>query len=475
MGSPWRNLGDRAVTLSKKLVGYLYFELIVCLLILLSLVLLGEDVLTPLDSPNRPQLDRLQSILTTVFCIELIMRRLALGSWRQFWKECWLDVLAVMSGIRVLRITGALRLLRLLRLIRVLKLMSRTSMLRDHSRLSRLAESAALVFILWMAVVVGTLGLASYEKNSAFHLADVIEAFWRTMFSFFSTQWVDQFPHSLGGKVVALFVIISGSFFFALITGLTAAILGDKLREGGRALDDFLLKQLSDHVIFCGWNSGGLAALREMQCDARFVERDVVILCDRDHVEGLETLPYPNRVKVVHEDFTRVAALQRAHLDHASVAILLNDTHRGRTPQDADARTVLAALTIEKLSTRVQTCCELSNAESEPHLRMGKVDEIIITGDLSGSLLAQAAIDAVGARILHNLLSPTVGCSLRLFPLEESWVGRTFGELLSDYHKATGRLPVAVCTSAGQARVNEGDYRIAAGDSLYAIDGQVQV
>ena len=466
-------LRNRVRALAQKLVGHLYFELSIFVLILLNLVVIGEEAILPVDSPNRSQLQFIQALLTCVFILELVLRRFAMGSWKRFWRDCWLDVMAILPGLKFLRITGGLRLLRLLRLIRLLRILSKSSVLRDQSRLSRLAESFALITILGVGIVGGTLGLAGYENG--FNLASLLDNFWKAIFSFFSTQYVEEYPHTVGGKIVALFVIVSGSFFFALVTGMTAAILGEKLREGGKVLDDFFLNQLNEHMIICGWNSGGLAALRELQNNVQTREREVLIICDREIVEGLETLPLPGRVRVLRDDFTRVAALQKANIANAAVALVLNDTHRGRTPQDADARTVLAALTIEKLNSAVQTCCELSSAESEPHLRMGKVDEIVITGELSGSLLAQAAIDSLGARILHNLLSPTIGCSLKLYPVEEKWLGLTFAALLSQFYAATGLLPVAVRCASGGARVNQPEYVLVAGDGIYCIEGNIHV
>ena len=172
-----------------------------------------------------------------------------------------------------------------------------------HYPILALLSVANLNFaILWGAIVGGTFGLSGYEANFKYNLENVLEAFWRSMFSFFSTQYVEQYPHSVGGKVVALFLIVSGSFFFALVTGMTSALLGEKLREGGRVLDDFFIKQLNGHMLMCGWNSGALSALRELQLNAGFLDKEILIMGDRESVEGLDTLPLPNQVRFVRDD-----------------------------------------------------------------------------------------------------------------------------------------------------------------------------
>ena len=55
-------------------------------------------------------------------------------------------------------------------------------------------------------------------------------------------------------------------------------------------------------------------------------------------------------VQFLNEDFTKVEALEKAGVHRASKCIILSDTGRGRKDRDADARTILAALTIEKLN-----------------------------------------------------------------------------------------------------------------------------
>lgn len=468
---------DRFRVLSQRCVGHVWFELVIFLLILLSLVLLGEDYLIPLHSAERQQLELAQFTVTLAFCLELLMRWSASSDTTSFWRECWLDVLAILPGLRVFKIGGAFRLLRLLRLVRLLRLMGGRTTLQSGSRLARLAESAMVTAILWIALLGGTFGLAGYETEFHYSLENLVDAFWRSLFSFFSAQYVEQFPHSVGAKVVALFIIVSGSGFFALITGMTSAIVSEKLREGNRALSDYLLKQLSGHVVVCGWNSGGLAALRELQANPHFAERDMIVISDREEIAELRTLPFPARVRLLRDDFTRILALQRANVQQASVALILTDTHNGRSQQDADARVVLAALTIEKLNPNVHSCAEIASAEVEQHLRMGKIDEVVVSGEVSGSLLAQAAISSTGCRILRDMLNPAAGCQLNGRTVGPDDVGRTFSELLTCWHSRDGANPVAVAVGgeAGRLLINPRNYRVQEGDMVYCVEGSSEL
>lgn len=451
-------------------MGSVWFELAVVLLICLSIVILGEEWLTPVDTPAYQQLMLAQSALTAAFFVELCLRWGAAPNTRTFFRTCWLDLLAILPSLRIFRLGMAFRLLRLLRLIRILRIVAGRSQW-EGGRLVRWAESATVVSIVWVALLAGTFGLAGYEHEFHFELTTLIEAFWSSIFSFFSSQYVDSYPKSVGGKIVALFVIVSGTGFFALVTGLSSAVISEKMRKGGKALSDYLLKQLDEHVVICGWNATALTALRELQLDPRFAGKEVVVISERDELSDLERLPHPERVRLINDDFTRVAVLQRANITKAVLAFILSELGTNRSQQDADARVVLAALTIEKLNPRIRSCAELANAENETHLRMGKIDEVIVSGGVAGSLMANAAISTISSRILRDVLRSDSTCNLRPRAVGPQDLGRTFGEILSEYHRKTGILPVAVAGRDGRVLLNPHEHKLEEGDELYCLEG----
>jgi voltage-gated potassium channel len=466
---------DRLRSLSIHLVGHVYFELGICTLIIISLVIFGQEQAAAKGTPERRQLEVATMSLNALFLVELSLRRMASGSWRQFFRDCWLDIFAILPGFNTLKLTSTMRLLRLLRLVRVLKFLSQRQALRETGRITRLAESALLIGLLGCAVFVGTFGLVGYEHDFALRAPWIFEAFWRSIFSFFSVQYVEEFPKTVGGKLVALAVIVSGSAFFALVTGMTTAIVAEKIKEGEKRFSMMLLEEMSGHYIFCGWNASSLATIRQIQSRPLDCQPEVIVICEHEHLEGQESLAYPNKVRLLREDFTRISVLRKARVEKAAVAVFFNDTYGGRSSQDADARTVLGALTIEKLCPEVHTCAELSNIESEPHLRMGKVDEIVVSGELCGALLAQAAMDVVGARILQNLMNPNVGCNLNVVRPADELIGQRFQDVLSLHHHSTGSIPIAVLPLGSKAQVNKADYVLKEGDMLYCLVGEAEL
>lgn len=368
------------------------------------------------------------------------------------------------------------RLMRLLRLVRVVRATRLTFWLKDSSGMVRLGESMVLLSLSLLGLLGGTLGMAYYEPEHGNGLHALVLSFWTAVFSFTSQQYqpgpgAPNYPVTVGGKLAALLVVVCGIGFVAVLTGTAAAIMTEKLKEGTAMLDRILLEELEDHVVICGWNSGVESTLRELSGDARFTNRDVVVLSDHPEMPDLSQFQNRNRIHVLQDDFTRVSALTRANLHKAAVAIIVTDTGCGRSPQDADARAVLAALTIEKIRPEVFSCAELANSENESHLRMGNVDAIISTGELTGSLLAQAALDATNFRIFQDLLHPTKGCFLDSEQVAPELVGLTFEEVLTPYRVKFGKLPIAVRSGAGKVLLNPPGYRLEEGDALCFIHG----
>ena len=199
-----------------------------------------------------------------------------------------------------------------------------------------------------------------------------------------------------------------------------------------------------------------------------------MIVSELEDPPSVAHLPHPRRIRFVRDDFTRIAALRRAGLERAAVALITADASGGRSPQDADARTVLAALTIEKLHPKIITCAELSSSESEPHLRLGGVNEVVLSGELAGSLLAQAAIDSGQVRIFQNLLHPSFGSRIQSLPLDAAWVGQSFVEILGPARTQSGMIPIAVRRADGSICVNPTGYTLQADDLLFGIDGDSQ-
>ena len=297
-----------------------------------------------------------------IFVIELVARFRVAPSRRGFFKEYWLDILSVLPLLaaarppvrrrapRRRRRAGSPRsaLLRIFRLLRLLKIARHRVLLFPRV----LRKGAREVFfasgLVMLAVVFASSALVMFERDSNPSLRTFPQAFWFSVYSVIATEPIPGPPQTFGGHVVAVFVIMTGLFTFATVVGTISALVSDRMRSGDLIMD---WEDLRDHLIVCGWSRKAEIIIKEYIAAYPDDDRPIVVLAELEGgVPQLRDAASRTRVQFLNDDFTKLEALEKAGVRRAARCILLADTSKGRKERDADARTVLAALTIERLN-----------------------------------------------------------------------------------------------------------------------------
>jgi voltage-gated potassium channel len=223
-----------------------------------------------------------------------------------------------------------------------------------------------------------------------------------------------------------------------------------------------------DHVILCGWNNQAEIIIRELRASPGRESTPIVVITSGTRDQLLLPPDLDANVSFYFDDFTRITVLEKVGIHRASTCIILADTQGGRSDQDADARTILAALTVEKLNPDVYTCAELLNRSYGSHLQMGRVNDYVVSGEHGAFLLAQAAMNRGLMDVFSELLTYQRGtssigssCPTILRAIVPGTVRR-----IEKRHNA---VLVSVHTADGQMFVNPPDYIFRAGDQIVVI------
>lgn len=354
-----------------------------------------------------------------------------------------------------------LLLLRLARLLRLYPLVDPSARgLRPGPRaLFRVGLVAA------MAVVVGGVSLYVFERHENPGLSTPALSFTSVFFSMIAGEPIPAPPLTWGGRAAIGMVIAAGLAVFATVAGTVGAVVTDAIRTGGPMVD---WEDLDGHLIICGWNRKAEVLVREV----RAAKPDTGVVVAVTDAEGEPTFQDPSlrpHVQFLHADFTEVATLERAGVARAAKCILLSDTSRGRSERDADARTVLAALTIERLNREVYTCAEVHTRDHVAHLRMGNVNDVVVSGEHSAFLLAQAALTKGVMGLFEELLTLEFGNKFTTVDVPPPWVGRTFDALLVALKRDHEALLVGVRSADGRVSLNPKDHTFAKGEALVVL------
>lgn len=406
---------------------------VVAALIIVSVLLTIEHLHLPHDDPYQIPLEVVQAVITLLFMVELSIKAYVAETWRRFFAQYWVDLIAVIPWIQSLRI---LRILRLLRVFSVALIVSRR--IRAVSSLMRSAIGEYLILggVLLTLFVLGSYTLMLSERaqkmvtgsdpDPSDDLDDPSNAAWATVFFLVANEPMISAPRSAVGKGVALTVMFGGLTTFAVFTGVVSALMVGRMRRRTE-IDDMDRFQLTDHIVLCGWNHRAPLILEELGFARAAEVPAVVVVAELDELPPeVGKLPIGPRVFLVRGDSTTPPVLEQARIAFAKRAIIVADSTRPRADQDRDARTVLAALMVERMNPKITTCAELLNRENEVHLRAAGVEEVITTPEAGGQQLAMAALHPGLADVVSELISAKSGATLVKEPVPDELLALTF-------------------------------------------------
>ncbi|HEY1960501.1 MAG TPA: ion transporter [Polyangiaceae bacterium] len=416
---------------------------------------------------QRNELEWLSFALAVLFAIELALRYVSSTSRARFVRENWADVVAILATTPTLAAAWpVVRVLRLLRVVRLVDIAQRLPVLPGIARRRTARRAIGLAAFITVAALTCSAALLAFESGSNAALSSFGQAFWFSLYSIFATQPTPDPPLTLGGRVVSLVLIFVGLSTFALLTGSVSAIVGARLRDEGAAMD---WEDLEGHLILCGWNRKAEIIVREYDAANRSDPMPVVVIARIDGEPQFADPSLRKRVLFLDDDCTKITALEKAGIHKAKSCVIMSDTTRGRSERDADARTILAALTVERLNGKVYTCAELNRREYAQHLALGCVDDFVVGGEHSAFLLAQAALNRGTLNVFSELLSYEYGHKFCRIEVPPDLVGKPFVDAFVEMKQKHNVTLIAIMDEDGKSHINPQDTVLRATDSLVVI------
>lgn len=437
MGDSYANVTGRS-GLKKKIYDFVYHpaaELFIFALIILSVVMLAIEVGgvegqggwmgVMAGGGGLNWFFWTDVAITVIFAIEYVTKLwLAPRKW-YFVRHNIIDLLAILPVLRVMRIGRAVRLLRLfrlLRLVRVGRIVSQKVESVSAEFHNRTGENLVILIYILFSMFFGTIGILIFEKGAGSGFQTLGDGLWWTIVTLTTVGYGDITPVTTGGKLVATVLMFIGLSFYALLTSVLSSILIERAKkEEGAGMD---VMGLVDHVVVCGWNPNGERLVRDLQ--ASRPDTDIVIMSDREEIPRM----LDDKIHYIIRDPTTEEALDKARVKHASVVVILSTKGGERNNQDADARSILTVLAVERLNPQVHTIVELNSEENIFHVENAGVDEIVVSEAYTGTMLSQAVQNPGVSDAFRDLFDTAKGSQLREMPIPEELVGEDFGEAM---------------------------------------------
>lgn len=417
------------------------------------------------ESSTRAILIEVNYVITCIFAVELALR-FASNPRAKFFQEYCLDIVAILPLFRSLRFARVFRLLRLLRILRLMGIFSRHASNFPYVFRRGAVEYAMVLGLILLTILLSTGAVLTVEPDNE-DVDTFSEALWFSLYTLLAGEPIPGPPTTTAGHIITAGVMFMGITIFAMFTGTVSAFMVDRLRMEGRTVQ---WEEFNDHVVICGWNRKSEIIVREYQVANGKTGMPIIVI---DRFEGeaeFQDESLRPEVQFLNEDFTKVSVLNKAGITRAKTCILVSEVGHGRSAQDADARTILAALTAEKLNPNVYTCAEINNREHGDHLEMGHVNDYVVSGEHSGFLLAHAALNRGLIGIFSELLTHERGSQFYSVDVPDEWIGRDVMDLFLHLKREYNAILVAIHeTETDRYNVNPSSYEFSGGEDAIVI------
>ena len=120
--------------------------------------------------------------------------------------------------------------------------------------------------------------------------------------------------------------------------------------------------------------------------------------------------------------------------------VLADSSNASDDPDDLDARSLLTTLAVESMNPSAYTCVEVVKSENRQHFERTHADELVVSAELTGSLLAASARSHGITDVVADLLTHPEGQELYRIPVPPELAGQSVRDAIE---VAEGRLRLA--------------------------------
>jgi len=288
---------------------------------------------------------------------------------------------------------------------------------RKVTRSHRLKWVAALLFfILLLIIVIGSIEDTVFKS--------ICDKFYFAVVTITTVGYGDFTPETNIGRVLTVFLILTGVVLVSFMTATIASILTTtRIREG------MGLKKVDreGHIVICGFNFNIERVIKSIVASSKISVPEIVLINTRPESEItdlIEAFPEAS-IRFVNGDYTLESTLSRASVMKASSVIILAD-NGPEGSEKPDDRTLRTALAIKSIAPDTKLSVELLNDTSEVHLLRAGVDQIVLSGEFSGFLLAAAVMTPGIPQALKEIMQIDAGGNISRVPFPDDMVGISF-------------------------------------------------
>ncbi len=308
--------------------------------------------------------------------------------------------------------------------------MVRNAFIKKIKELSEKPVTQAVLLIV-LITVVAALVVTYSEAGANTQFRGFWDGVWWVLVTISTVGYGDKAPITPLGRFVAIVIMLFGVALLSVITATFSSIFVTRKIKEGKGLQEIKSK---GHILLCGWNTQAEGILTTFEKEK--TSTPIVMINQLTEEEAADVITRFSNLKLrfVRGDFTRENILNRANTKFASSVIILPDISSGNM-RPGDERTILATLSIKTINPKAKVYAHIMDRDNLSHLRKARADEVIVSDEHSGYLLANHVVAPGVPQFFKQLFSETAPFALKRRPVGSDWVGKTYAEFREDYQQ----------------------------------------
>lgn len=316
---------------------------------------------------------------------------------------------AIIDLLAILPFFHELRLLRLFVLFRVFKLFRYATSFQVFSSILSTKKFEFLILLMFASVVVFVSSVLVYvmeANNPASPINTLFDALYWSIVTISTVGYGDVTAVTTEGRIVAMFVIISGVSVLAFTTSIVVSAFTEKLDEirETKTIDD--IRKLKKFYLICGYEH----VAQEVAKKLRNSNTSIIVLDEDEHriahakKDGLVALNY---------DPGNMQSYEKIGID------LKTQVKSVLCLRESDVENVYTTLTIRSINKDVNIVSLLMDDSNRKKLNFAGVNEILYPKGLVGMISKELIGRPVAFEVIHALRNEYYGVNVEEILVDE--------------------------------------------------------
>ena len=295
---------------------------------------------------------------------------------------------------------------------------------------------------LWYIAAVAIYFFEETQNSGMFN--SIGDALWWSIVTIATVGYGDKYPITNFGRIFAGTAIISGVVLFSMLTATISSIFVERKMKARQGLRPTKFK---NHIIICGWNQHVEEILKIFSLYSKSKNTNYnIVLANEAQPEKMESLieSFPSlNINFIKGDYTIDTILNHANLKNAD-SILVVPNFNEKNGNLSDDKTLHAVLSIKTINPNAKVFVHLMNSENYSHLKRANADDIILSDQHVGMMLANNIIFPGATQVTLDLLDYEKGNDIHRVEIPKEFLNKTFGELLTEFKKLHNWITIAI-------------------------------